>query len=186
MGQQAVETEWAGTTNQAQFSPIGAETRKMYWNGRLSSPRDRTDSPTESPLLSRSFRCYIPYIANLEALSYLFFLLGFRPLKGRTKESCERRGVQNPKKRPSRSIPATLLTSLGEVDKKKLLKNQQLLNPHLLEEGLQPAPGKQTVIAAENKHAVPGDWNPLRSAKQADNRQKMLSKAAGLKSEADP
>nr|GEV41146.1 hypothetical protein [Tanacetum cinerariifolium] len=39
-------------------------------------------------------------------------------------------------------------------------------------------PGKETVIAAENKHAVPGDWNPLRSAEQADNRQKMLSKAA--------
>ncbi|KAI3674570.1 hypothetical protein L2E82_52133 [Cichorium intybus] len=47
-------------------------------------------------------------------------------------------------------------------------------------------PGKETVIAAENKHAVPGDWNPLRSAEQADNRQKMLSKAAGLKREADP
>ncbi|KAK8499180.1 hypothetical protein V6N12_076030 [Hibiscus sabdariffa] len=44
----------------------------------------------------------------------------------------------------------------------------------------------QDVIAAENKHAVPGDWNPLRSAEQTDNRQKMLGKAAGLKSEADP
>ncbi|KAF9623242.1 hypothetical protein IFM89_000731 [Coptis chinensis] len=39
--------------------------------------------------------------------------------------------------------------------------------------------GKHNVIAAENKHAVPGDWNPLRSAEQADNRQKMLGKAAG-------
>ena len=46
--------------------------------------------------------------------------------------------------------------------------------------------GKETVIAAEKKDAVPGDWNPLRSAEQADNRQKMLSKAAGLKSEACP
>nr|GEW95933.1 ribonuclease H-like domain-containing protein [Tanacetum cinerariifolium] len=36
----------------------------------------------------------------------------------------------------------------------------------------------KTVIATENKHAVSGDWNPLRSAEQADNRQKMLSKAA--------
>ena len=45
---------------------------------------------------------------------------------------------------------------------------------------------KNNVIAAGNKHAVPGDWNPLRSAEQADNRQKMLGKAAGLKSEADP
>lgn len=33
---------------------------------------------------------------------------------------------------------------------------------------------------------MPGDWNPLRSAEQAYNRQKMLCKAAGLKSEADP
>jgi hypothetical protein len=41
-------------------------------------------------------------------------------------------------------------------------------------------------FAAEKKHAVPGDWNPLGSAEQADNRQKMLGKAAGLKSEADP
>ncbi|KAJ4967159.1 hypothetical protein NE237_019008 [Protea cynaroides] len=49
---------------------------------------------------------------------------------------------------------------------------------------LRSDPGKQTVIAVENKHAVPGDWNPLRSAEQ-DNRQKMLGKAAGLKSEAD-
>ncbi|KAF8410656.1 hypothetical protein HHK36_003188 [Tetracentron sinense] len=32
------------------------------------------------------------------------------------------------------------------------------------------------------KHAVPCDWNPLRSVEQADNRQKMLGKAAGLKS----
>jgi hypothetical protein len=39
-------------------------------------------------------------------------------------------------KRPSRSIPATLKPSLGEVDNKKLLQNQQLLNPHPLEEGL--------------------------------------------------
>lgn len=38
-----------------------------------------------------------------------------------------------PDSRPSRSIPATLLTSLGEVE--KLLQNQQL--PHLLEEELQ-------------------------------------------------
>ncbi|KAL3517040.1 hypothetical protein ACH5RR_023942 [Cinchona calisaya] len=169
MGQQAVETEWADTINQAQFSPIGAssllrslalydscghgskepkallecssqwslplvargacthldstETRKIYWNGRLSSLRDRTDSPIESPLLSRSFCCYIPYIAYQEALSYLLFLLGFRPLKGRTKESCEKRGVQNPKKISSRSIPATLLTSLGErsVERKPAL-----------------------------------------------------------------
>lgn len=45
----------------------------------------------------------------------------------RTKESSERRGV--PDSRPCGSFPATLLTSLGEVDKKKLLKNQQLLNP---------------------------------------------------------
>ena len=41
-----------------------------------------------------------------------------------------------PDSRPSRSIPATLLTSLGEVELKKLLQNQQLWNPHLLEEGL--------------------------------------------------
>ena len=46
-----------------------------------------------------------------------------------------------PDSRPSRYIPATLLTSLGEVELKKLwqnklLQNQQLLNPHLLEEGL--------------------------------------------------
>ena len=40
------------------------------------------------------------------------------------------------KSRPSRSIPATLQPSLGEVDNKKLLQNQQLLNPHPLEEGL--------------------------------------------------
>jgi hypothetical protein len=41
-----------------------------------------------------------------------------------------------PDSRPSRSIPATLQPSLGEVELKKLLQNQQLLNPHLLEEGL--------------------------------------------------
>lgn len=36
-----------------------------------------------------------------------------------------------PDSRPSRSIPYN-----GEVELKKLLQNQQLLNPHLLEEGL--------------------------------------------------
>ncbi|GJT96680.1 retrotransposon-related protein [Tanacetum coccineum] len=36
----------------------------------------------------------------------------------------------------------------------------------------------KTLITDENKHDVLGDWNPLRSAEHADNRQKMLSKAA--------
>lgn len=49
-----------------------------------------------------------------------------------------------------------------------------------------PYPGKHSVIATKKKDAVPGYLNPLRAAEQADNRQKMLGKAAGLKSEADP
>lgn len=43
--------------------------------------------------------------------------------------------AEEPEKRPSRSIPATVLKNLGEVDKKKLLQKKQLLNPYPLEKG---------------------------------------------------
>lgn len=57
-----------------------------------------------------------------------------------------------PDSRPSRSLPATLLTSLGEVELKKLWQNKLLQNQQLLN------PGRRTTGSGSSYLISSGQW----------------------------